>query len=717
MDIKSIMIETKGEKYDIRIFPMVQEAEELVLAKDRLGKNIIRTASAGQELTVDRQILEALAYAYVFVRDGEKYGTPVRILTRPPVVQKLLLQSEGRVKIIQGDINQYTRQAGLTVKFTEGEQDRGEAVLESGVWELDLVQAGIVYDEKVSLKVQIRHRLQDENHTMVYGPVLDTVMVLNPPELERVVKDEKSIEFKLAEEAALPLYARLYCNGQEICTALQCTKRTEGNVGTGNRAKKHDGIGAGSGILYTVMTDTLNLNGDSYAFSIACRNEQTASYWSTPVPLLTKAPEIKSAAPGEQGWSVWMREAGYYCWQGNYSWTDHIETAGSTKPEIRYADQCDGFISLGPPAGIMESSEECFVPQDGFYYREHRSGSRSLTKQYADYENTSFQILEKDGKWSLTAKEGYQETVGADFKELLARECTSYAQLEELSESFGEMCLKPEDMLSVRYGYRPDQGICDIRAGMALCFDYGQYQNIPEADRYFEKEVGWPTAPGDKDSKAGGAARQQGEVAETVSDRNLSGFTGNGSSLFYSILRDGAVTFEPFAQEAAKSGRMTVEPPRIEQDGRIAMGVPIWDTLFTQFQAPFVRLMYPAGWKQSGHLNHGSMYYYDNVCMISADSYSNLEDAAKRFLDQTKPSENAAYLCFRGRTAVKPMIHIFVEGHPQICALGTTLGDIIATYGLGGNVLLRRLYAGQYLPFVDVNPKLPLYIGDRICSR
>lgn len=715
MDLKSIMIETEGEKYDIHIFPMLQEKEELVLAKDRSGKTIIGVASAGQELTVDRHTLDALTYAYVFVRNGDKYGTPVRILTRPPVVQKLLLQSEGKVKIIQGDINQYTRQAGLAVKFAEGEQERGEVILESGVWELDLVQAGIVYDEKTKLDIQIRHRLVDENRTTVYGPILQTVMVVNPPSLKQVVREGESIEVRLSQEADLPLYARLYCNGQEIYTMLSCTKKTQGNSiesGMGTAM-----AGTDEGVRYTVLTDTLNLEGNSYALSIACMNEQTASYWSRPVPLLTKVPGIRSAALGEQGWSIWMQEAGYYYWQGNCGRTDHIETVGSAKPEIRYADQCGGLISLGPLARIMESSEECFVLQDGFYYREHRSGSSSLTEQYEDYENTSLQVQKKDGKWSLTVKEGYHETVGQDFQDLLVRECTSYAQLEELSESFGEICLKPEDMLSVRYGYRPDQGRCDIRAGMMLCFDYGQYQNIPEADRYLDPESGWQTVSRDKENKGGSMLYQQDEATETVSDRNLSGFTGNGSSLFHSILRDGAVTFEPFAQETVKSGRMTVEPPQIEQDGRIAMGISIWDALFTQFQAPFVRLLYPARWKQSGHLNHGSMYYYDNVCMIAADSYSNLEEAAGRFFDQAKPSEKAAYACFRGRTAVKLMIHIFVEGHPQTCALGTTFGDIITAYGLGRNVLLKRLCGGRYLPFMDVNSKIPLYIGDRICSR
>ncbi|MCM1143737.1 MAG: hypothetical protein NC318_08545 [Blautia sp.] len=677
MGLKSVMIEDKEGKYVFCIFPMLQKDDELILSKDRSGKTVIASGSEDQELTVDKSTLEKLSYAYVFVKNGEKYDTPVRVLTRPPRVHKILLQSEGQVKIVQKELNQYTRPAGLLLKFVQGQEEMGEVSLGSGVFAFDLAQAGIAFEEKIAVEVQMRFRLVDENQTAIFGPVISMVMVISPPAIEQIVREEKGIELKLAEEPVLPLYARIYRDGQEIYGALQCVRKDDVDI------------------RYMIFTDTLNLKEGCYALSVACMNEQMASYWSAPFPVLTRYPVIRSARLEAQGWAIQMQEKGYYCWQGQYGWTDQIQTTDERKPEIRYADRCGSVVSLGPAARITESIQDYFVGKDGFYCREKQTGNRTMSEKYVEYDNMSFRITEKNGIWSLSIKEGCHETVAQDFRELLVRECTSYAQLEELSESFGDIALRPEDMLAVRYGYRPDQGACDIRAGMSLCFDYEQYQNIPEDDR-------WTVS---------------GEGSETVSDHNLSGFTGSGSSMFHSILRDGAVTFEPFAQEMVQSGRLTVEPPQVEQDGRIAMGAGIWDTLFAQFHAPFVKLLYPAQWKQSGHLNHGSMYYYDNVCLAAADSYDKLEEALRRFQNQSKPSGEAAYVCFRGRTAVKLMIHIFVEGHPQMCALGTTLGDIVTAYGLGRNVLLERLYEERYIPFMDTNEKLPLYIGDRICSR
>lgn len=699
MSLKSVMIEEKEGKYTFCIFPMLQNDDELILSKDRSGKTVIASGSARQELTVDKNTLEKLSYAYVLVKNGEKYDTPVRVLTRPPRVHKILLQSEGQVKIVQKEFDQYTRPAGLLLKFVQGQEERGEVSLGSGVFAFDLAQAGIVFEEKIAVEVQMRFRLADENQTAIFGPVISMVMVISPPAIEQIVREEKGIELKLAEEPALPLYAKIYRDGQAIGGALQCVRRETGCGGKDAAAKKDtnekDEKKGNADIKYMVFTDTLNLTEGCYALSVSCMNERTASYWSAPLPVLTGYPVIRSARLETQGWTIRMQEKGYYCWQGQYGWTDQIQTTDGMKPEIRYADRCGSAVSLGPAARITESTQDYFAVKDGFYCREEQTGNRTMSEKYVEWDNPSFRITEKNGIWNLGIKEGCHGTVAQDFRELLVKECTSYAQLEELSESFGDIALRPKDMLAVRYGYRPDQGACDIRAGMSLCFDYEQYQNIPEDDRRTDS----------------------GEGPETVSDRNLSGFTGGGSSMFYSILRDGAVTFEPFAQEMVQNGRLTVESPQIEQDGRAAMGAGIWDTLFAQFHAPFVKLLYPAQWKQSGHLNHGSMYYYDNVCLAAADSYDKLEEAVRRFQDQSKPSGEAAYVCFRGRTAVKLMIHIFVEGHPQTCALGTTLGDIMTAYGLGRNVLLERLYEERYIPFMDTNEKLPLYIGDRICSR
>ncbi len=677
MSLKSVMVEEDAGKYVFSIFPVLQKNDELILCKDRSGKNVIASGNITQELSVEKKILEELSYAYVFVKSGDKYDTPVCILTRPPKVQKILLQSGGQVKIVQTGLDQYNRTAGLLLTFMQGGQNRGEVCLDSGVFVFDLAQAGIFFEERIKVDMQMRFRLVDENGTAVFGPVASIAMVIAPPAIERVVRDEKSIELKLSEEPKLPLYAKIYRDGQEICRALPCERKKSAEI------------------RYGFSTDMLNMKGGRYALSVACMNVKTCSYWSTALPILTEIPLIKSVRREAQDWIIRMQEKGCYYWKETYGWTDEIQLVDETDPEIRYADEYGSTLSLGPAARITEKAQYHFEVRDGFYVRHERAEERLMSEQYVAFDNGSFRMTAQDGPCVFGIKAGNHETVAQDFRELLKAEGTSYARIEELSACFGDMALRPKDMLAVRYGYRPEQGACDIRAGMSLCFDFAQYQNIPEDDRYLEEEEG----------------------PETLSDRNLSGFTGSGSSMFRSILRDGAITFEPFAQEAVQCGRLTVEAPQAERDGRIAMGTGIWDTLFAQFRAPFVKLLYPLQWKQSGHLNHGSMYYYDNVCLAAADRYDKLEEAARLFQEQASPSEEAAYVCFRGRTSVKLMIHIFVEGHPQLCALGTTLGDIVSAYGLGRDVFLERLYEDRYLPFLDANDELPLYIGDRICRR
>ena len=128
MSLKSVTIEEEKGKYAFTVFPMLQKDDELILSKDFFGESVIASVGADQELTVDKDILEKLSYAYVLVKNKEKYDTPVRILTRPPKVQKILLQSGGQVKIVQQELNQYTRAAGLWLKFIQGQEEEAQSV-------------------------------------------------------------------------------------------------------------------------------------------------------------------------------------------------------------------------------------------------------------------------------------------------------------------------------------------------------------------------------------------------------------------------------------------------------------------------------------------------------------------------------------------------------------------------------------------------------------
>lgn len=672
LSLESIEVVEENGKYAFSYFPTLHGKDEFILSKDRSGERVIGTENVNSKLEIGKEELEKLSYAYVFLKSGDKYGTPVRILTKSPSIRKILLQPEGKVKLVFADMNAYTARAGLEIKLTQGGSERGSARLEKGIIEFDLAQAGIAFSEKIKIGMQICFCMKDENQTAIFGPKSFTELVINPPAPMQIIRNERDIKLKLDAEPALPLYVRIYKDGQNIFGDIPSTVHSENE--------------------YVIATDTLNMTQGSYALSVVCMDEKTSSYVSEKFPIITERPVIQSISRRVDGCTIRMEEGGYYCWQEQCEWTDEIQISGSEVPEIRYADKCNSTVSLGLPARIVQTAQGGFNLKDGCYYRSDRKSDRPLAGEYKRYSNDSFTIKEDSGSWKLNIKAECKDTFEQDFKDLLSEECSTYAQIEELSACFGDMFLKTEDMLFVRYGYEPHYGACDIRAGMILCFDYTEYQNIPETNR-------------------------KAEEGDTLSNRNLSGFVGNGRSMYHSILRDGKVTFEPFAHETVKKGYMTVDPPQIDRDGRISMGSGIWDTLFKQFGAGFVKLLYPSDWNQSGYLNHGSMYYYDNVCLVAADSYKELENAADSFRNKLSPRKSAAYVCFRGKTTVKLMIHIFLNGSPQICPLGTRLGDIVAAYGLSENVVLKRLYGTQYLPFINTDMNIPLYIGDQICSR
>lgn len=668
------------DKYVIAHDPPLADIgdNEIVLAKDPEFEKVIAKATAkNPELSVDKSALTQLSYAYVRRQKGNQQGTKVRILTRVPVIRKVILQTEGKVVLILGDLDDYTRQANVEVGLYEGTKERDVIDLAAGVRRFGLEQAGIAYDEMIQLDMHTRFHQTDENGTDIFGPVSVTQVVINPPTVRRIVREEKEIQLELLQNSEKNLYANIYKDGCNIFNCVPCALKEDKR--------------------YVISTDTMNIAGESYALRILCMSDKSASYLSEPISLINERPVVQSVQSGNDGLTIQLKRKGYYCWREpdgteRYGWTDRI-TIGSADPfVIRYANQCNQTVSLGPSAQFTETSRDGFQVTDGYYYRKDRRKECTLTQQYESFGNDSFAIKEKEGGRSLCIEEGFRDTITQDFKGLLLAQCKTYAQIEELTGCFGEMSLRAEDMLSVKYGYDPQLGVCDIRAGMTLALDYEVYQNIPEVNRTPDSD-------------------------EPLSNRNLSGFVGNGSSAFRSILRDGKVTFEPFAWDAVKSRRMTVEQTPIGDDGRIGMGVGIWDALCEQFQAPFVKLMYPSVRRQSAHRNHGSMYYYDNVCLVAADSYEKAEEAVKRYRRLESPYKYAAYLCFRGRTTVKILIYIFVEGYPQMCALGSTLGDITAAYGLGDAIILERLCNGKYVPFVVADADIPLYIGDRICSR
>ena len=158
LGLKSIWVNTDNDNdknYVIGYHPLLQSGDEIILTRDQQGKKIIATAdSKNNKLSVSKAALEERSYAYVRKKNGEKYGTAVRILTCSPVIRKILLQTLGKVMIIPTELNDYTSDAGFEVKIIEGTEERTNSYLEKGVFQFDLAQAGISYDEKIKVGME-----------------------------------------------------------------------------------------------------------------------------------------------------------------------------------------------------------------------------------------------------------------------------------------------------------------------------------------------------------------------------------------------------------------------------------------------------------------------------------------------------------------------------------------------------------------------------------
>lgn len=731
--LTNVQIDEEEEMYRLNICPLLCGGESIALYWERSGDTILQEWTVEDDWTrnviIEKKLLQKQAYAYLVKKEGDNKGVPFRILTRTPDIRQILFMPDGKIRICVDIQDEYSESAGLQIEILAGERKSAALRLHQGEREFDLAQAGIVTKQSGLIRLRIRFYTEDENHYRMTGAQTDVELALNPPKIVRVVGEESQIAIRVADEPKKPLYARI-CQAGRPLYMLPCERDVQ------------------TAVDYVVSTDQLNLMQGAYTVEIACWNEGTFSYWSEPVPVLMKPPVIERIQAGNAGRIIWMEECGHYFWQEKYERTDRIMVADRKIPEIRYANQYDSVISLSPPAKAPDRIENCFYLQEGCYRLAEAEMVCELQEIYKEEycNNDSFQIIIGDNKSAslhILIRESSRQRVKEDFKKLLESVCKTYAQLEELTGCFGHMPLMAEDMLGVRYGYDAGEGYCDLHAGMELCFDYEQYQNIPEVKPLSEaKECDMASKQEDSVRADMPQERQEDEIT----NQELSGFTGSGSSTFPCVLRNGEITFEPFARGMNQdmgfipAGRepndlqkvdlqwerhvdgcpkdkfgMVIEAPKL--DGvSIGMAAGIWDALFAGFSKPFVRLLCPQEWKRSECTNYGSVKYFDNICLAAADTYQKLVEATDQYYQRGEMLRDVCYVCFRGRTAIRIMIHIFVEGHPQVCALGTTLGDMVTAYGLGSRVRLERLCQGRHVLFADASMDIPLYIGDRICS-
>lgn len=289
-------------------------------------------------------------------------------------------------------------------------------------------------------------------------------------------------------------------------------------------------------------------------------------------------------------------------------------------------------------------------------------------------------------------------SIHKDYAALLAK-CTGSVQIKAIRAALlSNMPMRTEDMLFYHYHYSPESGYIDLWSGMGLLVENTNYQYIPDDIR---------------DNKLAKTSEKQ-----TPYNYELNGYTGAGTEMISVIERGGKLRFDSFVSGMTDSGWLIVPPPsEIKDNNNLCGGAGIFDLQFSAMSKPFVRLAYPQ--MVVGRDDAGSLKYYENVCLMSADTTALLDSAVKlmqRANDDTTAQafvQSVGITSFRGRSAIIPKIRIYVNDTSVWVSVGTLLGDLMQEHDASALSLWRQSSAGLCL-VQDAGSDMPLLSGDSI---
>lgn len=209
-----------------------------------------------------------------------------------------------------------------------------------------------------------------------------------------------------------------------------------------------------------------------------------------------------------------------------------------------------------------------------------------------------------------------------------------------------QLPLAYDSLLRYYYGLhtQPSGNYVDLQAGMRLRVDFQQYQYV-----------------------------------RSLRENAQSGFVGNGSTYLYlheqsRLLNDGSrsqvLSFDPFLGEL-----VTNVGERLTDGAGGAL-----DLQNTGYRKPYFRLLYPAQFSAES----SSVNAQQQVTLLGADSYGQLEEATERFLSSGVIPFSTPSFYFHGKAAVVPEIMVFVREQPVYVSLGTTLRQLLQRYGHSG---------------------------------
>lgn len=203
------------------------------------------------------------------------------------------------------------------------------------------------------------------------------------------------------------------------------------------------------------------------------------------------------------------------------------------------------------------------------------------------------------------------------------------------------------ETLFYSYGLRADQGYIDLKPGTVLRAEYESYQYLG---------AGVPDQ-----------AYLNGYVATASAEYQVAAYVAGGSWM---------VGLDRFLAVIASGGGVTVPTPATSQ-GKAQGGGGLIDTVYSQFQRPFVRLVYPPSFLAQN--TAGQPYPQYNALLVAATKLDALETATANLRSGVAAGADVALLYFRGRTTLTAGLQVWVDGESLSAPIGTTVGNVLDT--------------------------------------
>lgn len=216
------------------------------------------------------------------------------------------------------------------------------------------------------------------------------------------------------------------------------------------------------------------------------------------------------------------------------------------------------------------------------------------------------------------------------------------------------------ESLYFAYGAQFSDGCFDLRPGMVLRCEYEAYQVVgPSSDQ----------------------AQLSGFVTTAVADYEVAAYQSEGRWL---------TGLDAFLASLATQGGVVIPTPVPSLGtGRAYGSGGLLDMFGPSVQAPFCRIVYPRTYLPTN--SPGLIMLQGNVVLLASTSIDALDTATKNVRGNLPPGPQVAAAYLRGRTVIRPMTRVSLNGTARLVPVGTTAGQLLAASGHRPPVLDRPL--------------------------